>query len=133
MKRFFLLLALALPVFVIPLQGGCNGQSEGQRCDYLNVDANQKNLDCQDGLTCTKIGGFSFCCSDNSAHPACVGSNTTSSTGTGMGTSTGTTTSSTTGTGTGGGGGSGGGTATGTGGGSTGGADGGTDDAGDAG
>ncbi|MFT3776635.1 MAG: hypothetical protein QM820_65685 [Minicystis sp.] len=108
MKRFFLLLALALPMSLVPLQGGCNGQAEGQLCSPLNVDTDGVNLDCQTGLACVSLSGGTsgtsgVCCAQPSSHPACV-NNSTTTTNTG----TTTTTSSTTSNEGGGGGGTGG-------------------------
>jgi len=110
-KRLLLLLVVSLPFAYVPLQAGCNGQSEGQVCSPINGD-----LDCQTGLTCQTPPGAngSFCCQAGSSHPACLGSVTTTSVTTSSSTS-----STTTGTGgTGGGTGTGG---TGTGGTGTGG------------
>jgi uncharacterized membrane protein YgcG len=81
-KRFFLLLALALPLSVAPFSGGCNLQGEGQLCSPLNVDVDGiTNLDCQTGLSCRAPNGgqSGVCCADSSVDPACLSSNTTSS------------------------------------------------------
>ncbi|APR75310.1 Hypothetical protein A7982_00656 [Minicystis rosea] len=125
MKRFLLLLALALPVSLSPAMG-CNGQTEGQRCDPNNKDTDGVSLDCATGLTCNtdQGAGIGFCCSPNSANLACVSIGKTTTTSSSSSSSSASSSSS--------GGGAGG---NGTGGNGTGGAapDGGTDDAGDAG